>query len=274
MQGSLFAVVAIALILVLLLVWLNVVMVRRGKSKRKAAENDEVQEVTGNQRVPESADSASSTQAAHSERRKPSEERTGRMNQEPSAQTETSQQGTPFVDATGVHQDPRADRNISRQSEMQRSVQTTPQDVEVVQRDGRARQGQGNKVFERNPLPYFLHGASVPEFESGEWHEVFMRLSGDPNVMGWVAFHDDRAGASDREYEYSFLEVLRSYKRSVTSLQREVGLSQVLETSVVGEEGKIWFLTGSQEHWFALFVDRNADVHEIMQPFMNYLSDK
>lgn len=98
-----------------------------------------------------------------------------------------------------------------------------------------------------------------------------MRLSGDADVMGWIGFEDDAVGACDCDYDTAFLEVLRGYRRSVEKLQREVGLSQVLETSVVGREGKIWFIAGVQDVWFALFVDRDADVHAIAQQFKEKL---
>lgn len=269
MQGSLFLVVAAAIVLVVLLVWLNIMMVRRGKKQGQAESGAEKprRDSTGKEPSDPSSDTLSSemarqepnhgsldtnrdTAAESEEQRLESSHRHHRRAVRHGHAGPNDGTGERPLEYTGNHESP---------------------DVEVVQSRYQSRQTQGNKVFDRNPLPYFLHGASVPEFDSHEWHEVFMRLSEDPNVMGWVAFHEDTAGASDREYEFGFMDVLRSYRRSVASLQREVGLSQVLETSVVGEEGKIWFLTGSQEHWFALFVDRKADVHEIIKPFMKQL---
>ncbi|MCL6452506.1 MAG: hypothetical protein K6T78_02640 [Alicyclobacillus sp.] len=138
-------------------------------------------------------------------------------------------------------------------------------DVEVV--GSGSRHSDPPKLFQRHALPYERYAASVPLFDSESWHECFLRMTADDRVLGWIGFEDEVVGASDRPYDEAFLNVLRGYRRSVSKLQREVGLSDVLETSVVGAEGQIWFLTGTRDIWFALFVDRDADVHEIAQPF-------
>ncbi|QSO52599.1 hypothetical protein JZ785_01210 [Alicyclobacillus curvatus] len=288
MQGSMFVIVAAVLILLLLLIWMNILMVRRGKNKVKQ-DNGALHEASSHETV---AHAASAHTDDNVETDASTKDTPGTLPTTAGADSSTvakqnKESDAPNGGGNGGEEDTvsrRRGRGHHAQDAARETATTVPSpedkpaqreneshDVEVVASHYRQRQGQGKKMFDRSPLPYFLHGASVPEFDSSEWHDVFLRLSGDVNVMGWVAFHNDTAGASDREYEHSFLDVLRMYKRSVTNLQREVGLSHVLETSVVGEEGKIWFLSGNQDHWFALFVDRKADVHEIAKPFMSLL---
>ncbi len=278
MQGSLLAIIAAVLILVLLLIWMNILMVRR--SRKNQADQADVRQVS------EATEQKTTTEAPPVENGARSAMNTEGLQGVSSVVEQTDSDAPSRPETTGRRRTraSQVEETVTEAATTARSQTPAPSledkptvredeshAVEVVQSRYQSRQAQGKKVFDRNPLPYFLHGASVPEFDSDEWHDVFVRLSGDPSVMGWVAFHNDTAGASDREYEHSFLEVLRTYKRSVSSLQREVGLSHVLETSVVGEKGKIWFLTGNQDHWFALFVDRKADVHEIAKPFMSLL---
>ena len=295
MPGDMLAVVAVVIVLVFLLIWMNVLMVRRGRvnaKKARGAENEAVSppiekggetpdsQLVKNTTLSSSAPVPAYSASVQSETMRDREQPRRRDRREP---VSDSHETTPYVVTTGTRDnDPGEDNTKSAPADTVGSKQAATEtasnvpdapsrDVEVVPSEFRTRQSQGKKVFERNRLPYFLHGASVPEFDSSDWHEVFIRLSEDTNVMGWVAFHNDTAGASDREYEYGFLEVLRNYKKSVSNLQREVGLSHVVETSVVGDEGKIWFLTGNQDNWFALFVDRKADVHEIAKPFIGRL---
>lgn len=279
MQGSLLAIIAAVLILVLLLIWMNILMVQR--SRKDQVDQADVREVS------EATEQTTKTEEPQVENGARSVMNTQRPRVGSSVVEQTDSAPPSHPETTGRHRGRVSQVEEEKVTEVMTtapsqtpvpSTKDKPTEredeghaVEVMQSRYLSRQAQGKKVFDRNPLPYFLHGASVPEFDSSEWHDVFVRLSGDPNVMGWIAFHNDTAGASDREYEHNFLEVLRTYKRSVSSLQREVGLSHVLETSVVGEEGKIWFLTGNQDHWFALFVDRKADVHEIAHPFMSLL---
>ncbi|RIV28589.1 hypothetical protein D2Q93_02210 [Alicyclobacillaceae bacterium I2511] len=115
------------------------------------------------------------------------------------------------------------------------------------------------KVFKRNVLPFILSQPAVPLFEGESWLECFYRLTGNSDVVGWMVFQDEVLGASDQVYEDEFVDVLRDYRRSVTKLQKEVGLSHVIETSIVGVQGMIWFLTGREESWFALFLDANVE---------------
>ncbi len=129
--------------------------------------------------------------------------------------------------------------------------------VEVPATDSVAKQQQG--VFQQRDQAYVLHAVNVPLFTETNWQTVFKRLTDDERILGWVAFHDDRVGASDRSYEQEFIEALRHHRRATERLRRQVGLSQVTEAAVVGEEGKVWFLTVMDGAWFALFVEREID---------------
>lgn len=119
--------------------------------------------------------------------------------------------------------------------------------------------GKQKRLFDRPAYPFLLHSAQVPEFEADGWQRCFQQLTDDPRVLGWIAFREETVGASDSDYEPSFLEVLRTYHRTVDRLRREVGMAAVQETSVVGSEGKIWFITAVDDAWLALFLDYQTD---------------
>jgi hypothetical protein len=125
-------------------------------------------------------------------------------------------------------------------------------------------------VFHHRDQAYVLHAVNAPMFSDMAWQTAFKRLSDDERVLGWVAFHDERVGASDRSYDQDFLEALRQHRRATEKLRRHVGLSQVTETAVVGEEGKVWFLTVMDDAWFALFIDKDVDgvrlANELLDP--------
>lgn len=138
------------------------------------------------------------------------------------------------------------------------SATTKPlEEVEVVTESVRK-----PNVFARRSYPYRLN-ETVPTFESELWKTCFYRLTEEEQVLGWVAFAGETVGASDRDYDANFLDVLRAYQRTVEKLRKEVGLSHVSETSVVAEEGKIWFFSVVDETWLALFADHSVDVHEL-----------
>jgi hypothetical protein len=132
--------------------------------------------------------------------------------------------------------------------------------LEVVQDH---RPGMARKVFERPDFPFVLKTTSVPAFRQDDWIQCFRELTHDRRVLGWMAFAGDSLGASDREYEQGFVEVLRAYWRTAEKLRREVGMSQIRQTSIVADEGNVWFLTTREDTWFALFVDGNTDVKDI-----------
>src|SRR5579875_3457597 len=133
--------------------------------------------------------------------------------------------------------------------------------LEVLQKH----QEHRTNVFTKPIHPFRLNETNVPQFHSNDWHQMFYRLMEEPSVLGWIAFQDDKVGASDRDYENSFLDVLRTYRKTVKKLQKEIGLSQILETSVVGAEGKVCFLCTVDDIWIALFVERDLDVAELVE---------
>lgn len=121
-----------------------------------------------------------------------------------------------------------------------------------------------SNLFARRAYPFRLN-ETVPVFDHEVWRSCFYRLTEDQEVLGWVAFAGEIVGASDRDYDTSFVDVLRSYQRTVEKLRKEVGLTHVSETSVVAEEGKIWFFAVVEDTWIALFTDNSVDVHELAQ---------
>jgi hypothetical protein len=120
-------------------------------------------------------------------------------------------------------------------------------------------------VFGRKNRPFSLNETAAPLFGREPWLTCFYKLCEDPLVLGWIAFYDDVVGASDHDYDSAFVETLRAYKQSVEQLRQQVGLTQIVETAVVGEEGKVWFLTPVEDTWMALFVDREADIEALSE---------
>lgn len=114
-------------------------------------------------------------------------------------------------------------------------------------------------VFRDRDRPYVLHEVNVPLFTEQNWQTAFKQLTEDERVLGWVAFHEERLGAEDRSYEQDFIDALRQHRRATERLRRQAGLSHVTETAVVGDEGKVWFLTALDDAWFALFIERDED---------------
>jgi hypothetical protein len=139
------------------------------------------------------------------------------------------------------------------------SEQTPP--VEVIAPEPH----KGSKVFEREPYPFRLYGTTVSAFAEERWLRCFHRLTEDEGVLGWIAFHEDTVGASDREYDQKFVDSLMTYRKTLEEIQKEVGFSHILETSIVGEEGKMWFLSAVDDVWLALFVERTVDVEQLSQ---------
>lgn len=120
-----------------------------------------------------------------------------------------------------------------------------------------------NTPFARKATPFQLNTTMVPAFHQKQWQRCFYSLTEDPHVLGWIAFENDVIGASDRVYDTNFSDVLRNYRKSVEKLRREMGLSYVHQTSIVGEEGSVWFLTAIDDMWLALFVDCEVDIKEL-----------
>lgn len=119
------------------------------------------------------------------------------------------------------------------------------------------------KVFERSEYPFNLRTASVPAFREADWMQCFHRLTDDRRILGWIAFSEDIVGASDREYDHGFIDVLKNHWKSLEQLRVEVGMTHIRETSIVSDEGNVWILNAREDTWFALFVDSGADVHDI-----------
>ena len=126
-------------------------------------------------------------------------------------------------------------------------------------------------VFRRAEHPFVLSEASVPALSEPTWQRMFYALTENRHVLGWIAFEGDKVGAADHEYEMSFIDVLRGYRRMVGKLQKEIGLSAVTETSIVGDEGRVWVLTVYEDSWIALFVDEEVDVAEITAAYLPQL---
>jgi hypothetical protein len=128
---------------------------------------------------------------------------------------------------------------------------------------------RGPKVFERQTHPFRLYGGVSSAFTEERWLRCFYRLTEDAGVLGWIAFHEDMVGASDREYDQKFVDALKTYRQSLEALQKEVGISHIHETSIVGEEGKMWFLSAVDDVWLALFVERSLDVAQLSNRLLN-----
>jgi|GEM_PF-3907390 len=119
-----------------------------------------------------------------------------------------------------------------------------------------------------NKPTYQLNHVTVPEFSEPGWLQSFQFLTDNDKVLGWIAFRDETVGASDQKYDEEFLDVLRNHRQATLKLQKHVGLSHISETSIVGDEGKVWFLTAVDDFWFALFVDRSANGRELTQQLL------
>lgn len=257
-MGSFVGIVAIALILIMVLVWLNIYLLRRRPPNKKGLRggDDELQQVSST--PPESPRRRS--EARVSESHEAARENTEFTKSRASEETEVYRK----VPVRGRE----AEETASQRPGGTYSEDVKVGDVEVLSaRNNESTHGSG-KVFERRALPFVLSRSSVPLFEGEAWLKCFYQLMEDPGVVGWMAFHDEILGASDRIYEDGFVDALRGYRRTVSKLQKEVGLSHVVETSIVGEEGMVWFLTGREDSWFALFLDRDVDVHRLVHQLL------
>ncbi|WDL96295.1 hypothetical protein [Alicyclobacillus sp. ALC3] len=255
MNGTLLGVIALGLVLVCLWIWMNILLTRPPRrSVAEDARNSAVQAQSG---VSEERSSDKSTDQTVVDGA-PS----GRL-PEPEATPEV----TPEVLAAAgaLAGGPLARPNDS--SETTQEVNSRPpageaHDLEVV--SSRRGTAKTPKIFDRSEThPFRMNTFVAPSFEDKAWVESFYRLHEDPSVVGWIAFQNNSVGASDRDYEDDFVDVLRTYKRSVEKLRRQVGLTTVMETSVVGEEGKVWFLSPVEDVWLALFVDKQADLEQM-----------
>lgn len=251
MNGTLLGVIALGLVLVCLWIWMNILLTR---PKRRSVAED------ARSRVPQAQSEVS-------------EERDPDKSHDHTLLTASSGGGLPGPEAApevvaaagALAGGPLARPNDSSETTQEvnrRSSASDAQDLEVV--SSRRDTGKTPKIFDRSQThPFRMNTFVAPSFEEKTWVESFYRLHEDPSVVGWIAFHNNSVGASDRDYEDDFVDVLRTYKRSVEKLRRQVGLTTVMETSVVGEEGKVWFLTPVEDVWLALFVDKQADLEQM-----------
>ncbi|SFU94283.1 hypothetical protein [Alicyclobacillus macrosporangiidus] len=235
MPTTLLAVVALALIILSAWVWMNVLWVRRAR-ERRAADRSAQRADAPDADTGDADKERGAASASHLE----------------AAAGDDATRAVAAADAEGDGWDPR------------------PTQVEVLQ-DGDT--GPRRRVFERLKLPFVLNGAGVPAFTSEPWMACFTRLTEDARVLGWIAFQGETLGAADRDYEPGFLDVLRTYRRTVERVREEVGLSHVVETSITGDEGKVWFLTGIDDTWFALFVERETDVDELSRRLLSAVTE-
>lgn len=144
----------------------------------------------------------------------------------------------------------------------QSSVDPEPDSVSVVEVLAAVTDGRP-KVFDRIVHPFRLNDVQVPVFAEEQWKRCFYQLTEDKNVLGWAAFEGDALGASDREYDATLIDVLRNCQRGLERLRHEVGLSQVYETMLAGDEGRVWLVSAVGDIWFALFLDATVDFQTI-----------
>ncbi|WP_035462070.1 hypothetical protein [Alicyclobacillus macrosporangiidus] len=263
MPTTLLAVVALALIVLSAWVWMNVWLVRRARERRAAdpsAGPTEAREAgaggSAEQRRAEAREDRSPVRAIRNQ---------GAVDQGPAPAPDAA--SAPRSQAAGSDE---PTRSVSAADAEGAGWDTRPTAVEILQ------DGEGDtrrRVFEHPKRPFVLNGVSVPAFTSGPWMECFTRLTEDARVLGWVAFQGETLGAADREYDPGFLDVLRTYRRTVERVRKEVGLSHVVETSITGDEGKVWFLTGLDDTWFALFVERETDVDELSRRLLSTVTE-
>jgi len=227
-SGSLLLVTALVLVLVSIWIWMNVLLVRKRASSKQSSPAPDARQATSTTASESPAPSTFPAIAAASA-----------SNQTPPADVGTQQ--SPALEPTA------RDSSASHAS------------IEIVGDE----RPSGSTPFSRPMYPFRLNETSVPAFAEEMWRHCFHRLTEESHVLGWIAFQGEVVGASDRAYESTFLEVLRNYRRTVEKLRKEMGLSHVHETSIVGDEGKVWFLAAVDDAWLALFVDRDVDIQEL-----------
>lgn len=236
MNGMLLGVIALGLFLVCLWIWMNILLTRpkrNGSSGQSHASRSDVHDGLDLQERPDSEKDWNPE---------------GRTTVEPHPTADAEQ-------FSGV--DAGADVNTAA-SVAALVDREHARELELMETDHAK-----SKVFGRASRPFHLNALAAPLFAQDAWTDCFLRLAEEPAVLGWIAFYQNSVGASDRDYDDEFVDVLRTYKGSVEKLRRQVGLTQVIETSVVGDEGKVWFLTPVEDTWMALFVDRDADIERL-----------
>ncbi len=220
------AIVVVIVVLLSMLVWMNLLWLRPNSSERKPKDSSQTK---ANAPEPQTSGPLRSRRA--------------------SAKDQTDSQDTV---------QPSAPLDFAAPSEETGTVGTA-HTVEVVHDEPQKQKS----VFERPLHPFKLFEHQVPAFAEDKWQNVFLQLTEDDLVLGWIAFSGESVGACDREYDQPFLEVLRSYRRTVEKLRREVGMASIHETSIVGDEGQVWMITAVDDAWLALFMDRQTDAASV-----------
>ncbi|MCL6636319.1 MAG: hypothetical protein K6T26_00105 [Alicyclobacillus sp.] len=126
----------------------------------------------------------------------------------------------------------------------------------------------GRGVFAARRPPFLLYEANAPQLAAEPWLACYTALTADERVLGWAAFAGEALGAADRVYEPALLDGLRAHWRSAQRLRKEAGLSRVLETSLTGDEGRVWMLAAVDDVWLALFVEADADLQGLSQQLL------
>lgn len=229
-----YGIIALVGILLLILIWINI---KWAKAEKELGQVQSVVAANG------SADGQASFVTPVDNVEQPSK-RTGQpvAQDGPTAESVAPRQDHPGVGSNTLStSDDEADGDVAREVEVLSDSHRTP------------------KLFNKPQYPFQLYEASVPEFGHDVWKDCFRRLTEDPRILGWVAFQNDTLGAADGDYDSTFIDVLRTYRKTVERLRKEVGMTSIHESSVIGEEGKVWFITAIGEAWFALFLENHSD---------------
>lgn len=141
--------------------------------------------------------------------------------------------------------------NILRQEEPIHKDIPEPEDVQG---------GETDPAYEHIVIDETL----VPLFATENWKRVFYQLENWPELLGWIAFHDQIAGAGDRVYDKDFVGVLLSHHDAVKKVQKEIGLSVIYETCIRGDEGDVWFVFAGDGVWFSLFTGVEANIQDLV----------
>ncbi len=108
--------------------------------------------------------------------------------------------------------------------------------------------------------PFFVNEELAPEFSSEKWRSLFNQLTAEKDILGWIAFKDENQVASDRIYDAKFLNVMGSHYSAMSDIQKEIGLTNVHEMFIRGNEGNVWFIYVDDKVWFALFSSEDTNV--------------
>ena len=116
-------------------------------------------------------------------------------------------------------------------------------------------------VFKRARIPFLLNRSAAPisPMPAG-WRVFGVCRKSQPSLAGFVFTRIARVLRTNL-MKKEFLDSLCAYRGSMEELRQQLGLSDVSEATMIGAEGKVWFITPFDDVWLALFVDRGLDVH-------------